>query len=116
MQTLGEHIRAKRKALSISLRELSRRAGITAPYLSDVELGRRFPSVPMLRKIATILEVPEDELTGYDYREALSEFKRLLAIHPQLGSALQVAMLDLKQGKITLDELTNRLRDQSSSN
>ena len=36
-----ESIRKRRKAAGISLREMARRTGFTAPYISDVERGRR---------------------------------------------------------------------------
>jgi predicted transcriptional regulator len=35
------YLRATRKAAGLSLREVARRCGISAAYLSDVELGRR---------------------------------------------------------------------------
>lgn len=39
--TSGEQIRRKRERKNISLRALARQAGISAAYLSDIELGRR---------------------------------------------------------------------------
>lgn len=38
---MGEYVRSEREALEMSLRELARRAGCSAPYLSDLELGKR---------------------------------------------------------------------------
>lgn len=38
---VGARLRDSRKQREISLREMARRLGITAPYLSDMELGRR---------------------------------------------------------------------------
>ncbi len=42
--TFGQSLRACRQAADLSLRELARRCKISAAYLSDMELGRRFPS------------------------------------------------------------------------
>lgn len=38
---IGQELRKRRELAGLSLREVSRRMGITAPYLSDLELGRR---------------------------------------------------------------------------
>jgi predicted transcriptional regulator len=38
---IGGKLRVLREERSLSLRELARRLGISAPYLSDIELGRR---------------------------------------------------------------------------
>ena len=40
-ETIGERIRHTRKRLGLSLRELARRVGISAAFLSDIEHGRR---------------------------------------------------------------------------
>ena len=48
MKTLGQRIRELREEKDFSLRELAKKSGVTAPFLSDIELGRRYPSEKVL--------------------------------------------------------------------
>ena len=48
-------LRKMRETAGMSLRELARRCGITAPYLCDIELGRRQPSGPVRYKLMKAL-------------------------------------------------------------
>lgn len=43
-QNLADSIRPVRQAKGITLREAARQIGVSAAFLSDVELGRRFPN------------------------------------------------------------------------
>lgn len=52
--TVGVAIRAKREP-QMSMRELARRCGISAPYLSDIEHGNRSPSMAVMENIAAAL-------------------------------------------------------------
>lgn len=54
---LGEEMREARKGMGLSLRELARRVKLSAMYLCDIELGRRYPSVRSQVKISHILHV-----------------------------------------------------------
>ncbi len=56
--TLGNAIKTVRTASKVKQRELARRAGVTANYVSLVEGDKREPSVTLLKKIADSLEVP----------------------------------------------------------
>jgi len=53
--SFGKSIRTARKESEISLRELARRIGVSASYLSDVEVGRRTISKNNLIKISKII-------------------------------------------------------------
>jgi len=55
---LGQRIRARRRELGLSLRELAGRVGLTASFLSQIERGLASPSIESLRKISDALEVP----------------------------------------------------------
>lgn len=48
---IGNALRENRKRKRISLREMAKRLGISAPYLSDIELGRRGISVSFYEKL-----------------------------------------------------------------
>ncbi|MGH9962328.1 MAG: helix-turn-helix domain-containing protein, partial [Pyrinomonadaceae bacterium] len=57
MKTLGQRIRELRDAKELSLRELAKKLEISAPFLSDIELGRRYPSDEVLASLARKLGV-----------------------------------------------------------
>jgi transcriptional regulator with XRE-family HTH domain len=57
-------LRAARVAAKLSLRELSRRVGISASMLSQIENGRAQPSVATLYALVSTLSVSLDELLG----------------------------------------------------
>jgi transcriptional regulator with XRE-family HTH domain len=54
---IGEFIRDLRSTARISLRELAERAGVSNPYLSQIERGLRRPSAEVLAQIAGALRV-----------------------------------------------------------
>ena len=54
---IGEFIRDLRRNARISLRELADRAGVSNPYLSQIERGLRKPSAEVLAKIAGALRI-----------------------------------------------------------
>ena len=50
--TIGDRIRAARKAAGWSVTEAARRAGTSCQYLCDIEHDRRVPKLDLLRRIA----------------------------------------------------------------
>jgi transcriptional regulator with XRE-family HTH domain len=59
---LGEFIREQRRLGHLSLRKLSEKAGISNPYLSQIERGLRKPSAEILQQIARALEISSETL------------------------------------------------------
>lgn len=59
---LGEFIREQRRVGQLSLRKLSEMAGISNPYLSQIERGLRKPSAEILQQIARALEISSESL------------------------------------------------------
>src|SRR5689334_16746912 len=59
---LGEFIREQRHIGHLSLRKLSEMAGISNPYLSQIERGLRKPSAEILQQIARALEISSETL------------------------------------------------------
>lgn len=59
---LGEFIREQRRVGHLSLRKLSEMAGISNPYLSQIERGLRKPSADILQQIARALEISSETL------------------------------------------------------
>jgi len=59
---LGEFIREQRSIGQLSLRKLSEMAGVSNPYLSQIERGLRRPSAEILQQIARALEISSETL------------------------------------------------------
>ena len=59
---LGEFIREQRRVGHLSLRKLSEMAGISNPYLSQIERGLRRPSAEILQQIARALQISAETL------------------------------------------------------
>lgn len=60
---MREIIKRQREILNLSLREAAKRAEVSAPYLLDVERGKRAPSREVLQRLASVLEIPLEMLT-----------------------------------------------------
>jgi transcriptional regulator with XRE-family HTH domain len=56
-QDIGTFIRDLRQTAKISLRQLADRAGVSNPYLSQIERGLRKPSAEVLQQLASALRV-----------------------------------------------------------
>ncbi|GAB3293814.1 helix-turn-helix domain-containing protein [Parasphingorhabdus pacifica] len=59
---LGGYIRAQRSNAQISVRQLAKSAGVSNPYLSQVERGLRKPSAEILQQIAQALRISAEAL------------------------------------------------------
>jgi len=62
VRQLGAFIREQRDQSGISLRQLAKLAGVSNPYLSQVERGLRKPSAEILQQIATALRISAEAL------------------------------------------------------
>lgn len=92
MKSFGQIIRELRKAKELSLRELAKTIGVSAPFLSDVELGRRFPSEKVLSSLAQALNMPLEELRKHDPRFPVEELKRLALSNPLYSVAFRLVI------------------------
>lgn len=59
---IGAYIRRQRESAEVSLRQLAKVAGISNPYLSQIERGLRKPSAEILAQIATGLRISAEAL------------------------------------------------------
>ncbi len=59
---IGSYIRAQREAAQVSIRQLAEKAGVSNPYLSQIERGLRKPSAEVLNQIAKALRVSAEVL------------------------------------------------------
>jgi transcriptional regulator with XRE-family HTH domain len=62
LHDLGEFIREQRHTARLSMRKLSELAGISNPYLSQIERGLRKPSADVLQHIARGLQISAESL------------------------------------------------------
>jgi transcriptional regulator with XRE-family HTH domain len=81
-ELLGARIKELRKARELSQDELSQRVNIDAKHLSRIEVGRSFPSLATLEKIARSLDVEMGDLFEFVHlagaREIRENINRLL--------------------------------------
>jgi transcriptional regulator with XRE-family HTH domain len=62
MNSIGDYIRQQREQAKISLRQLAEQAGVSNPYLSQIERGLRKPSADILQQIAKGLRISAEAL------------------------------------------------------
>ena len=62
LRELGEHIRDQRRQAELSMRKLADLAGVSNPYLSQIERGLKRPSAEILQQIARALQVSSESL------------------------------------------------------
>lgn len=106
---MGESVRGLREGMGISLRELSRRVGVSPSFLSDLEIGRRYPKPERLEEIARALAVPVSELAGLDYRSSVEDLKRLLAKDAEWGPVLRQLYSAGMDGSLTPATLSKKI-------
>lgn len=59
---LGEYLREQRRGAQLSLRQLAEAAGVSNPYLSQIERGLRKPSAEILQQLAKALRISAETL------------------------------------------------------
>jgi transcriptional regulator with XRE-family HTH domain len=108
---LGSYIRTQRSNAQISLRQLAKRAGVSNPYLSQVERGLRKPSAEILQQIAKALRISAEAL----YVQAGILERRESG--PVVDAVLADADLSERQKQVLLDIYASfrRERDDGSS-
>ena len=113
MKTLGQVIRELREARGMSLRDLASRIKVSAPFMSDVERGRRDPSDQRISQIARELEVPPEYLKQFDTRSPVRDIRRAIDTDPGYGFAFRRVMdSNMSPEEIVdlVDERDRRLR------
>lgn len=96
---IGEFIREQRQQGQVSLRQLARLAGVSNPYLSQIERGLRRPSAEILQQIAKGLRISAEQLyvrAGIlEYREGNQELVAAILGDPDLGERQKQVLLDI---------------------
>jgi len=96
-QDIGAFIRSQREAAQVSLRQLSQLAGVSNPYLSQIERGLRKPSAEVLAQIAKGLRLSAEVLY---VRAGILEQRPESAVR---DAVLADAVLTERQKQVLLD-------------
>ncbi|TIC79452.1 helix-turn-helix transcriptional regulator [Nocardioides sp. GY 10127] len=62
VESLGEYLREQRTGAQLTLRQLAEQAGVSNPYLSQIERGLRRPSAEVLQQLAKALRISAEQL------------------------------------------------------
>lgn len=62
VESLGDYLKDQRVSARLSLRQLADLAGVSNPYLSQIERGLRKPSAEVLQQIAKALRISAEQL------------------------------------------------------
>src|SRR5439155_26318744 len=92
MTPLGEYIRELREKHDMSLRDLAKELERSPAFISDIELGRRYPSEEVLSDIAKALKTTVKDLEAHDMRPPIEEIKKAAASDPNYAIALRTAL------------------------
>jgi transcriptional regulator with XRE-family HTH domain len=97
--SIGEYIREQREQAKISMRQLAQSAGVSNPYLSQIERGLRKPSADILQQIAKGLRISAEALyvqAGIlEDRPADSGVRSALLADPQLSERQKQVLIEI---------------------
>ena len=97
--TIGEFIREQREQAQVSVRQLARLAGVSNPYLSQIERGMRKPSAEILQQIAKGLRISAEQLyvrAGIlDYHEGDRDIVAAILADDGLSERQKQVLLDI---------------------
>ncbi|MBA3743815.1 helix-turn-helix transcriptional regulator [Sporichthya sp.] len=97
---LGEYLREQRKNSKLSIRQLAAAAGVSNPYLSQIERGLRKPSAEILQQLAKGLRISAEQLYMHagilDERDDSSqEFATVVMADPSLSERQKSVLMDV---------------------
>ncbi len=99
VNSIGEYIREQREQAKISMRQLAQTAGVSNPYLSQIERGLRKPSADILQQIAKGLRISAEALyvqAGIlEDRPADSGVRSALLTDPELSERQKQVLIEI---------------------
>lgn len=112
---LGAYIRNQRESAKLSLRNLSKLAGVSNPYLSQIERGLRKPSAEILQAIARALSISSESLyvrAGIlEEREVDPDIESAVERDPYLTVPQKTALIEMYRSFRRLHELEENVDD-----
>jgi transcriptional regulator with XRE-family HTH domain len=124
---LGDYLREQRQSARLSLRQLSELAGVSNPYLSQIERGLKKPSAEILQQLAKGLEVSAESLyvrAGIlDERHgdapathgAPLDTRAVIGADPHLSDRQKAALLDIYDSFVGAGKSQGRKRTSSTT-
>lgn len=97
---LGEYLREQRTSAKLSIRQLAAAAGVSNPYLSQIERGLRKPSAEILQQLAKGLRISAEQLYMHagilDERDdSGTEFATVVMADPNLSERQKSVLMDV---------------------
>ena len=111
--SLGEYLAEQRRHAQLSLRQLSDLAGVSNPYLSQIERGLRKPSAEVLQQLAKALRISAETLyvrAGILDPDDSSEGSRPTGV---VDAVLLDPALNERQKRVLLDVYTSFVRENA---
>jgi transcriptional regulator with XRE-family HTH domain len=107
---LGEIIRRQRELAELSMRQVAAMAGISNPYLSQIERGLRAPSEDVLRAIAESLNVSADLLRGDEPPDGSADVIEAIQSDRDLTSSQRRSLIEAYEAlrQVTVNRRKNR--------
>ena len=97
-EAIGDFIREQRESAKLSLRRLAEEAGVSNPYLSQIERGLRKPSAEILQQLAKALRISAEQL--YVQAGLLEDRGSSLAVE---AAVLSDPSINERQKRVLLD-------------
>jgi len=99
VNSIGEYIREQREQAKISMRQLAQTAGVSNPYLSQIERGLRKPSADILQQLAKGLRISAEALyvqAGIlEDRPADSGVRSAMLADPELSERQKQVLMEI---------------------
>jgi transcriptional regulator with XRE-family HTH domain len=119
-ERLGEIIRRQRELSELSMRQFASLAGISNPYLSQIERGLREPSERVLDAIAAALQVSADTLyeqagMTVDEEPETSALEQAVREDPRLTGRQRQALLEVYRAFVAHPRPAARSRHRESA-
>jgi transcriptional regulator with XRE-family HTH domain len=122
VRDVGRYIREQRRLAELSLRNLAKQAGVSNPYLSQIERGLRQPSAKILKDIAKALRISAETLylrAGIlDAGEQDGDLVAAILREPQLSERQKQVLIDIYKSFRATSEANldpDRSRDAASA-
>ena len=100
--SLGDYLREQRTSAKLSLRQLSELAGVSNPYLSQIERGLKKPSAEILQQLAKALQVSAESLyvqagilDADSHPDPVIDVRTAVRIDPDLTDRQKATLLDV---------------------
>lgn len=115
---IGAFIRAQREAAEVSLRQLAELAGVSNPYLSQIERGLRRPSADVLNSLAKALKVSSEALyeqAGYLDPQEVTPVRRAIEHATDLTERQKHTLIELYDAFRSITDNERTRNEQGAS-